>query len=504
MLNGASLKRKRSLTENFNISAHGKRKPQSAQIIAKLASLKPDTPHIDVPQKETVLIGRSSSCDITLNFPDVSTKHCVLELKTIRSGETSRFYFVLHDNSSNGTYVNGERVSKEKPRFLKSGDNVAFAASCSYVLKYIDDEEFNSPGSFFDKYLVGKLLGSGHYAQVKEAQNKTTGEICAVKIFHPRKSSDNDETNKQMNQEMNLLMSINHPNIVKFYHTFIEPMNEHSVTTYLVLEKVNGGELFNRVVKKGKLREDESKNLFKQLLSGLNYLHSNEIVHRDIKPENILLDITPRKSHREIQTGPWDEDELNIVVKIADFGLAKFIGDMRFTNTLCGTPAYVAPEILTSNTTRRYNKQVDLWSTGVLLYVCLCGFPPFSEELSPPSMREQILRGRFAFFSPYWDTIHDDALDLISKLLIVNPSDRITMEQTLRHPWFIGTAEDAASSVPESDKYDFQEMYARAHSVRVPVRQDTNITSLRDQAQSSLAISGNMDVDNDIDQEYAS
>lgn len=102
---------------------------------------------------------------------------------------------------------------------------------------------------------------------------------------------------------------------------------------------------------------------------------------------------------------------------------------------MCGTPAYVAPEILTHDS-RKYTTKVDLWSLGVLLYVCLCGFPPFSDELGPPNMKEQILTGQYAFYSPYWDDISDVVLDLISNLLVVNPSERYNVELTLSHFWF--------------------------------------------------------------------
>jgi len=123
--------------------------------------------------------------------------------------------------------------------------------------------------------------------------------------------------------------------------------------------------------------------------------HDRNIVHRDIKPENILL---------------VDDD---IHVKLADFGLAKIIGEQSFTTTLCGTPSYVAPEILTDNRHRKYTKAVDVWSLGVVLYICLCGFPPFSDELTSPdfpySLSEQIRKGKFDYPSPYWDSVGDPA-----------------------------------------------------------------------------------------------
>jgi serine/threonine-protein kinase Chk2 len=131
------------------------------------------------------------------------------------------------------------------------------------------------------------------------------------------------------------------------------------------------------------------------------------------------------------------DKELN--VKIADFGLAKIIGEESFTTTLCGTPSYVAPEILEQSNRRRYTRAVDIWSLGVVLYICLCGFPPFSDELyspeNPYTLSQQIKLGRFDYPSPYWDSVGDPALDLIDRMLTVDVEKRITVEECLEHPW---------------------------------------------------------------------
>lgn len=144
-------------------------------------------------------------------------------------------------------------------------------------------------------------------------------------------------------------------------------------------------------------------------------------MHRDIKPENILI----------------VDKQLNI--KIADFGLAKIIGEESFTTTLCGTPSYVAPEILEHTNRRRYTRAVDVWSLGVVLYICLCGFPPFSDELyspeNPYTLSQQIKMGRFDYPSPYWDSVGDPALDLIDRMLTTKVEDRITIDECLEHPW---------------------------------------------------------------------
>lgn len=149
-------------------------------------------------------------------------------------------------------------------------------------------------------------------------------------------------------------------------------------------------------------------------------------MHRDIKPENILM----------------IDDELH--VKLADFGLAKIIGEESFTTTLCGTPSYVAPEILAETRHRKYTRAVDVWSLGVVMYICLCGFPPFSDELFsrefPYTLSQQIKQGKFDYPSPYWDSVGDPALDLIDSMLVVDPEKRFTIEQCLAHPWMTASA----------------------------------------------------------------
>lgn len=435
---------------------------------------------IDLPDRASISIGRSRHCDVILKDADISTVHCQLHIIQMDLDRGKRKIVNIIDSSRNGTFINGNRLIK-RDYILKNGDRIVFGKSSSFLFKYIaapeelevevtsskinnEDGVFKKPQmvvsssqislkkkmklrplSVFDKYLLEKELGSGHYATVREGINKKTGEVVAVKIFHPQQNDDHKKSN-QFREETNILMRVDHPNIVKLLDSFVEPVSKAQIQKYLVLEKVENGELFDRIIKKVSLRQDETKALFKQILEGIKHLHSQNIIHRDIKPENILLNITKRKHPDEKQLGPWDDDEIDIRVKIADFGLAKFTGEIQFTNTLCGTPSYVAPEVLLKSD---YSSKVDMWSAGVLLYVCLCGFPPFSDSLGPPSMRDQILKGKFAFYSPYWDEVDDSVLHLITNLLVVNSYDRFNVIETMEHPWFKDSDERAPITEPK-------------------------------------------------------
>ena len=251
-----------------------------------------------------------------------------------------------------------------------------------------------------------KTLGSGNFAVVKKATRKSDGLVCAVKIIDKAKVEDMQD----IEREIDIMGQIDHPNVIKLYeiHDEAKKMN-------LVMELVTGGELFDRIVELGNYTEKDAAKVMSTLCNALDYLHERKIVHRDLKPENILLaDSSP------------DAD-----IKVADFGLARLISGKDMMKTACGTPGYVAPEVLQN---KGYSSgAVDLWSAGVILYILLCGFPPFYEE-ELPALFDQILKARYDFPSPWWDTISDGAKDLVRKLLNTNPEKRYTAKQVLEHP----------------------------------------------------------------------
>ncbi|KAJ9660125.1 serine/threonine protein kinase [Coniosporium apollinis] len=362
------------------------------------------------------LIGRHPECDRIINSPVVSNRHCLI-FNENKFGDTIA---VLEDLSGNGTFVNDSLVGRNKRRELCDGDSISIVDEARFVFHYPHSRNSNG---FRQQYSIQEQLGKGHFASVYLCIERATGLRYAVKKFEKRAGPGERSKVDGLQQEIAVLMGVSHPGLLCLKDTFDEDDG-----VYLVLELAPEGELFNWIVTKQKLTECETRKVFVQLFQAIKYLHERNIVHRDIKPENILL------------------IDKELTVKVADFGLAKIIGEESFTTTLCGTPSYVAPEILEPTNHRRYTRAVDVWSLGVVLYICLCGFPPFSDELYTPSnpytLSQQIKMGRFDYPSPYWDSVGDAALDLIDRMLTVDVERRITIEECLEHPWITNRPEE--------------------------------------------------------------
>ncbi|RKF62536.1 putative serine/threonine-protein kinase fhkC [Erysiphe neolycopersici] len=352
------------------------------------------------------LIGRHPECDLVIADPLISNRHAIIFIEN----KEGYIVAVLEDLSSNGTFVNEGIIGRNKRRELQDFDEVSILDRARFIFRYSNQRLI---GCFGQNYELLEKLGKGHFAEVFSCVEKLTGHQYAVKVFNVQ---HNESDINGLKQEIGVLMSVSHQNILCIKGAYEEHNN-----IYLLLELATEGELFKWIVKKEKLTEKETRHIFIQLFQGVKYLHDRGIAHRDIKPENVLLvDKVPN-------------------IKLADFGLAKIIGEESFTTSLCGTPSYVAPEILEESDTRRYNCAVDIWALGVVLYICLCGFPPFSDELTsdkyPYTLTQQIKKGDFDYPSPYWDTIGDPALDLIDKMLTVDVRNRISIDECLEHPW---------------------------------------------------------------------
>uniref|UniRef100_A0A8C9ZHM3 Calcium/calmodulin-dependent protein kinase 1Da n=1 Tax=Sander lucioperca TaxID=283035 RepID=A0A8C9ZHM3_SANLU len=268
--------------------------------------------------------------------------------------------------------------------------------------KQVDDIK-----KFFD---FKEVLGTGAFSEVVLAQEKLTGRMFAVKCI-PKKALKGKESS--IENEIAVLRKIKHENIVA-----LEDIHESPDHLYLIMQLVSGGELFDRIVEKGFYTEKDASTLIRQVLDAVNYLHKMGIVHRDLKPENLLY------------FNPQDESK----IMISDFGLSKMEGSGDVMSTACGTPGYVAPEVLAQ---KPYSKAVDCWSIGVIAYILLCGYPPFYDE-NDSKLFEQILKADYEFDTPYWDDISDSAKDFIGSLMEKDPAKRFTCDQALRHPWIAG------------------------------------------------------------------
>ncbi|XP_069715958.1 serine/threonine-protein kinase DCLK3 isoform X2 [Phaenicophaeus curvirostris] len=256
-------------------------------------------------------------------------------------------------------------------------------------------------------YEIGRTIGDGNFAVVKECRHCDSNQIYAMKIVDKSKLKGKED---MMENEILIIRSLSHPNIVSLIEVY-----ETEAEIYLILEYVPGGDLFDAIIESVKFTEHDAAVMITDLCEALVYIHSKNIVHRDLKPENLLVQHNADKS---------------TTLKLADFGLAKQVTKPIFT--VCGTPTYVAPEILAE---KGYGLEVDMWAAGVILYILLCGFPPFrSQERDQEELFQIIQLGHYEFLSPYWDNI-SAAKDLITRLLIVDPQKRYTARQVLQHPW---------------------------------------------------------------------
>ncbi|XP_058898279.1 serine/threonine-protein kinase DCLK1 isoform X1 [Kogia breviceps] len=270
------------------------------------------------------------------------------------------------------------------------------------------EEGFQIPATITERYKVGRTIGDGNFAVVKECVERSTAREYALKIIKKSKCRGKEH---MIQNEVSILRRVKHPNIV----LLIEEMDVPT-ELYLVMELVKGGDLFDAITSTNKYTERDASGMLYNLASAIKYLHSVNIVHRDIKPENLLV---------------YEHQDGSKSLKLGDFGLATIVDGPLYT--VCGTPTYVAPEIIAET---GYGLKVDIWAAGVITYILLCGFPPFRGSGDDQEVLfDQILMGQVDFPSPYWDNVSDSAKELITMMLLVDVDQRFSAVQVLEHPW---------------------------------------------------------------------
>uniref|UniRef100_U3J7X1 Serine/threonine-protein kinase DCLK2 n=1 Tax=Anas platyrhynchos platyrhynchos TaxID=8840 RepID=U3J7X1_ANAPP len=307
--------------------------------------------------------------------------------------------------------VNGTPSSQlSTPKSTKSSSSSPTSPGSFRGLKVssVNGNKCSVSSTILEKYKVGKVIGDGNFAVVKECIERSTGKEFALKIIDKAKCCGKEHL---IENEVSILRQVKHPNIIMLIEEMDTPTE-----LYLVMELVKGGDLFDAITSSTKYTERDGSAMVYNLASALKYLHGLNIVHRDIKPENLLVCEYPDGTKS---------------LKLGDFGLATVVEGPLYT--VCGTPTYVAPEIIAET---GYGLKVDIWAAGVITYILLCGFPPFrSENNLQEDLFDQILVGKLEFPSPYWDNITDSAKELISLMLHVNAEARYTAAQILSHPW---------------------------------------------------------------------
>ncbi|TDL21737.1 Pkinase-domain-containing protein [Rickenella mellea] len=385
-------------------------------------------PQIDFSKTSpTVVFGRAIECDQKIEGPTISNLHCRL---TWDGQESEKSLVTIMDLSRNGTFINGQKIGKDQTWILRDGNEISLGswkhqtgmAEYRYIFRFTASGQ--PRGELFKHYDIGHTLGTGAFATVFHAISRNTGVTYAVKRIPRSRFKTNDSTGKNMfMREINILEGLCHRNICQLKETFFDVD-----AISLVLEYVDGGDLFGYMIQlhdrgrsrqdiwaglEAKIDEEPIRHATRQICEAVAYIHSKGIAHRDLKPENILVtkDDPP-------------------VVKVADFGLAKAVDSMTQFRTQCGTPIYIAPEVIVrENHAEGYDHLVDSWSVGVIVFNLLTGESPFNDDPEDIPVHLRIARRKVV-----WDKLRNgphsqEAMSFVARLLETDPR-RLTTRRT--------------------------------------------------------------------------
>ncbi|XP_018493043.1 serine/threonine-protein kinase SRK2H [Raphanus sativus] len=321
-----------------------------------------------------------------------------------------------------------------------------------------------------DKYEVVKDLGAGNFGVARLLRHKETKELVAMKYIERGRKIDENVAREIINHR-----SLRHPNIIRFKEVVLTPTH-----LAIVMEYASGGELFERICNAGRFSEAEARYFFQQLICGVDYCHSLQICHRDLKLENTLLDGSPAP-----------------LLKICDFGYSKSSLLHSRPKSTVGTPAYIAPEVLSR---REYDgKNADVWSCGVTLYVMLVGGYPFEDPDDPRNFRKTIQRIMAVQYKiPDYVHISQECKHLLSRIFVTNPAKRITLKEIKKHPWFL-------KNLPKELTDSAQAAYYKRDNPSFSLQSVEDIMKIvgeaRNPAPSSSAVKGFDEDDEDVEEE---
>ncbi|XP_053666207.1 ovarian-specific serine/threonine-protein kinase Lok-like [Anopheles marshallii] len=367
-------------------------------------------------------VGRDPGCSLVINAKklptpmllQISKVHFVLE-KDIEDPFSPTY---IIDHSTNGTCVNGNQLGKNIRSILMHGDAISMAASKNLVLYRAFNcnvpNEIKSE-ALKKRYHFGRMLGSGSFGTVYLLHDTITCQPYALKIVNKVRISVQPYSRSSFNNEANIMNSLSHPCVLQMYEFFNEPNS-----FCMLLEYMEGSDLLTRILDNGCLQENVAQFFFYQLCHAIDYLHDQDIIHRDLKPDNILL----------------KDSSVYTLLKVSDFGSSKFLDDNMYMHTICGTPEYIAPEMLEQVSRKGYTNKIDIWSLGVILYTMLSGLLPFGRRDSMTDI-DQITHGDFTMSQPVWRTVKSCRVKkLIYDILNVDPCDRPSIKTLLGSKWF--------------------------------------------------------------------
>ncbi|KAJ2711964.1 hypothetical protein H4R19_002996, partial [Coemansia spiralis] len=414
------------------------------------ASLVPRHPHLQPLTLETsrllaggYLIGRLEQCDVTLDRNYISGKHCSIYMEPGADSDAQSLYIL--DTSTNGTFVNDRIVGRGNRTMLLNNDRIGFLHAADalpsdialeYSVEYVHTGSLAREHAEFDAELLRtydfkREIGAGNFAKVWLAVHKQTGAACACKVINKKKHLLSTGLAKIFEREISIMRQLKHDNIVPLHELHINKDRIH-----IFMEYIEGGDLFTYLSENGPLSEVGSRPLFNQMCNAVRYLHANGITHRDIKLDNMLIKIASNGSIAS--------------VKLADFGLARAVDDGGTMRTICGTPSYLAPEIVCWGPSAvPYSKSVDMWALGVVLYALHTNSFPFAKLLhhgdtAHASLEAYAKASRMTATNEKFCGLSSALQGLLAGMLQIDPNKRLTIEAAIHHPW----TQTSANGVP--------------------------------------------------------